>query len=120
MNVGVARMPHSLARLCPNPTPMSIFANPAPPAPPVLTPFSSDNRSNTGSIILHGAHVWSVKNATAARWLRRNELNAGGLVITWIGAVRVWVAEAAGVVEAWALEATFCRSDAANWESGDG
>jgi hypothetical protein len=46
-------------------------------------------------------------------------LNAGGLVITCIGAVRVCVAEVAGVVEDRAWDATAWRSDAASCGSGD-
>ena len=91
MKVGVARIPHSDARVLPIPTSISIFANPA-PLLPFCNPFSSEIRSNTGSIILQGEQVSLVKKATTALWDFKKLLKEAGFVMMCIGAVRESVA----------------------------
>ena len=91
MKVGVARIPHSDARVLPIPTSISIFANPA-PGLPFCNPFSSAIRSNIGSIILQGGQVSLVKKATAALWLFKKLLKEEGFVMMCIGAVKDSVA----------------------------
>ena len=93
-NVGVAVTPCSRATIELIPTLKSTLTN-AIPLPVVDLFFDRARSSNTGSIILHGAHVAEVNIAMTARWVLNRLRNDDGFVEGWIEPLTLDAAAAA-------------------------
>jgi hypothetical protein len=92
--------PYSRATIEAIPTLKSTLTNAVCPPPPAVRFFFDRARSsNTGSIILHGAHVAEVNMATTARWVLNRLRNDAGFVEGWIGLLALNAAAAAALVE---------------------
>ena len=92
-NVGDAVTPCSRATIEPIPTAKSTLTNATRGAP-----FARASSSNTGSIILHGAHVADVNVATTARCEPSRLRNDAGFVEGWMVVVAVGLLLVEGVL----------------------